>query len=133
MATLRSYIERIEALEEEKKAIGEDLAELYKDAKNEGYDTVVMKVVVKRRKMSDVERRTADELLATYEASLEEQAELPLNERSAPLKREEVRSEKSEETVRSLAERAKRAGIEKVATDDDGRVTFHMKTPETVN
>jgi uncharacterized protein (UPF0335 family) len=131
MATLRSYIERIEALEAEKKAIGEELAELYKDAKNEGYDTVVMKVVVKRRKMSDVERRTADELLATYEASLEEQADLPLGDRTAPLKREQVRSEMSGDSF-GAAVRKFRKTVEDLA-DQGVTMSIDGKKLETVN
>lgn len=131
MATLRSYIERIETLEAEKKAIGEDLAELYRQAKGEGYDTVVMKVVVKRRKLSEVERRTADELLASYEASLEEQAELPLEERSAPLKREEVRSETSGDGFGAAA-RTFRKTVEDLAADGIS-MSIDVKKPETVN
>ncbi len=136
MATLRNYIERIESLEEAKKELTEHIADTYKDAKSEGYDTVVMKAVVKRRKMSDVERRTADELLATYEASLEEQAELPLDERFAPLKREQVRAEKSEQRLgRKVKTAFEKTGIYDVSEDAEGRTVFHakVKTPETVN
>ncbi len=131
MATLRNYIERIEALEAEKKAIGEELKEVYEEAKSNGYDTVVMKVVVKRRKMSEVKRRTADELLATYEASLEEQAELPLSERFAPLKREEVRAEKSGDSFGAAARKFRKT-VDDLAADGV-TMTVTTKTPETVN
>jgi len=131
MSALRNYIERIEALEEDKKAIGEDLAEVYQEAKSDGYDNVVMKAVVKRRKMSDGDRLAADELLATYEANLVQQMDLPLDERSAPLKREQVRAGTSEDRLRGKVRDAiMNSGFE---ADPDHPNVFHSKTPETVN
>jgi len=128
---LRIFIERIETLEEEKKATADDIAELYKEAKANGFDTVVMRAVVKRRKLSDVERDTADELLATYERNLATQFELPIGERCAPLKREEVRADMSEGSFKSKVRRSiKDAGFE---PDPERPNVFHAKTPESVN
>lgn len=83
MATLRDYIARIEELEGEKKDISEQISEVYEEAKGSGYDTKIMKAVVKRRKLTEVERKMADDLLATYEANLAEQFELPIDARRA--------------------------------------------------
>jgi hypothetical protein len=90
----------------------------------------VMKTVVKRRKMSDAERVAADALLDTYEANLEEQFELPIEQRRGNVRQaEEALGVKSpERTIRDFAK-----NVDKVTTDEGGRTTIHMKTPETVN
>ena len=48
---LRSFVERIERLEEEKKALADDIREVYSEAKGTGFDTKVMRQVVRLRKM----------------------------------------------------------------------------------
>lgn len=63
---LKSFIERIERLEEEKKALGADIKEIYAEAKSGGYDPKIMRAVVKIRKMDKAERQEIDALLEVY-------------------------------------------------------------------
>lgn len=63
---LKSYIDRIERLEEERKALGEDVKEIYGEAKAFGFDTKIMKKVLKLRKMDSNKRREEEELLEVY-------------------------------------------------------------------
>ncbi len=63
---LRSLIERIERLEEEKTAIAADIREVYAEAKAHGYDTKTMRQVVKIRKKEPHERQEEEMLLDTY-------------------------------------------------------------------
>ena len=63
---LRLFIERIERLEEEKKAIADDVRDIYSEAKSNGYCTKTMRKVIRLRKM-DVDKRQEEEmLLDTY-------------------------------------------------------------------
>jgi len=67
---LRLLIERIERLEEEKKAIADDVKDVYGEAKARGYDTKTMRAIVRLRKMETHVRQEADALLETYKAAL---------------------------------------------------------------
>jgi uncharacterized protein (UPF0335 family) len=67
---LRLLIERIERLEEEKKAIADDVKDVYGEAKARGYDTKTMRAIVRLRKMESHDRQEADALLETYRAAL---------------------------------------------------------------
>ena len=67
---LRLLIERIERLEEEKKAIADDVKDVYGEAKARGYDTKTMRKIVALRKMETNDRQEADALLETYRAAL---------------------------------------------------------------
>jgi len=68
---LKSFIERIEQLEEEKKALSEDLKEVYAEAKAAGFDNKVMRQIVRMRKMDQADRREQEELLAVYMRALD--------------------------------------------------------------
>lgn len=68
---LRSYIERIERLEEEKKAIADDIKDVYAEAKATGFDTKVMRQIVRLRKMDDNDRAEQEALLDVYLHALE--------------------------------------------------------------
>ncbi len=68
---LKSFIERIEHLEEEKKALSEDLKEVYAEAKAAGFDNKVMRQIVRLRKMDQADRREQEELLAVYMRALD--------------------------------------------------------------
>ena len=68
---LLAFIERIEHLEEEKKTISEDIKEVYAEAKGNGFDTKIMRLVIRLRKMEEPDRREQDELLDLYRAALE--------------------------------------------------------------
>ena len=63
---LKSFIERIERLEEERKALGADVREVYSEAKSTGYDPKIMRQVVKLRKMDATDRQEQESLLQVY-------------------------------------------------------------------
>ena len=67
---LKSFIERIERLEEEKAALASDIRDIYAEAKGEGYDIKVMRLIVRLRKMDEDDRQEQEELLALYEAAI---------------------------------------------------------------
>ncbi len=67
---LKLLIERIERLEEEKKAMSDDIADVYAEAKATGFDVATMKKIVTLRKMEKHHRDEAEMLLDTYKAAL---------------------------------------------------------------
>jgi uncharacterized protein (UPF0335 family) len=67
---LRLLIERIERLEEEKKGIADDIRDVYAEAKAVGYDTKIMRQIVRLRKMDNNDRREMEMVLETYKAAL---------------------------------------------------------------
>lgn len=69
---LKAFIERIERLEEEKKAIADDIKEVYAEAKINGYDTKIIRKIVQLRKMDATKRREETELLDLYLTALGE-------------------------------------------------------------
>lgn len=69
---LKAFIERIERLEEEKKAIADDIKEVYAEAKANGYDTKIIRKIVQLRKMDATKRREETELLDLYLTALGE-------------------------------------------------------------
>jgi uncharacterized protein (UPF0335 family) len=69
-ARLKSFIERIERLEEEKAGIAADIKEVYAEAKGTGFETKVMRQIVRLRKMEADSRREQEELLELYKRAL---------------------------------------------------------------
>lgn len=67
---LKSFIERVERLEEEKAALMEDIKEIYAEAKGVGFDTKTMRKIVSLRKMDSEKRKESDELLDLYKAAI---------------------------------------------------------------
>jgi uncharacterized protein (UPF0335 family) len=67
---LRLLIERIERLEEEKKAMADDVRDVYAEAKARGYDPKTMRAIVRLRRMENHARQEAEALLDTYKAAL---------------------------------------------------------------
>ena len=67
---LRSLIERIERLEEEKAALVEDIKEVYAEAKGNGFDVKVMRQIIRLRKMDSNDRSELEAILDTYKAAL---------------------------------------------------------------
>ena len=63
---MRAFIERIERLEEEKKAIADDIKEVYAEAKGSGFDTKVMRQIVRIRKQDRNERAEQEAILDLY-------------------------------------------------------------------
>ncbi|WP_420549852.1 DUF2312 domain-containing protein [Curvivirga sp.] len=69
-ARLRSFIERIERLEEEKKGIMDDMKEVFAEAKSDGFDVKIMRQILKIRKMDDADRAEQEALLETYMSAI---------------------------------------------------------------
>lgn len=67
---LRLFIERIERLEEDKKALMDDIKEVFAEAKGEGYDTKTMRQVIRLRKMENHDRQEMEALLDLYLTAL---------------------------------------------------------------
>lgn len=67
---LLSFIERIERLEEERKALGDDVKEVYAEAKGGGFDTKIIRQIVRLRKMDAAKRQEQEALLETYKAAI---------------------------------------------------------------
>jgi len=67
---LKSFVERIERLEEEKRALAEDIKEVYSEAKGAGFDAKVMRQVIRIRKMDPDDRAEQEGLLDTYMRAL---------------------------------------------------------------
>lgn len=70
---LKSFIERVEKLEEEKTAIAGDIREVYSEAKAAGFDVKVMRQIIKLRKMDRNDREEQEALLDTYMRALDMQ------------------------------------------------------------
>ena len=67
---LRSIIERVERLEEDKAAIAADIKEVMSEAKANGFDTRIIRLVIRIRKKDPAEWAEEEALLATYMAAL---------------------------------------------------------------
>ena len=63
---LRAFVERIEKLHEERKAISDDISDVYKEAKANGFDTKALKAVIRLRAQDVDERREHEAILETY-------------------------------------------------------------------
>jgi len=69
---LRSFLERVERLEEEKTTISGDIKEVFAEAKGEGYDTKTLRKVIRLRKMDKAKREEEEALLDLYLSALGE-------------------------------------------------------------
>lgn len=67
---LRSFIQRIEKLEEDKAAIAADIKDVYAEAKGSGFDTKIMRKVISLRKMETQARREQEELIELYMSAM---------------------------------------------------------------
>ncbi len=63
---LKSFVERIERLEEEKKGIADDIRDVFAEAKSQGFDTKIMRQVIRLRKKDTAERQEEEALLDLY-------------------------------------------------------------------
>ena len=63
---LKSFVTRIERLEEEKKAMGADIREVYSEAKSSGFDVKIMRKVIALRRMEPAERQEQESLMQVY-------------------------------------------------------------------
>ena len=67
---LKAFIERIERLEEEKKALADDIKDVYAEAKGTGFDVKIMRKIISIRKQDREKRREEEEILDLYMAAL---------------------------------------------------------------
>ena len=67
---LLSYVERVEHLNEEVKALQTDIKEIYEEAKSNGYDVKALKAIIALRKLDEAEREEAETVLDAYKAAL---------------------------------------------------------------
>lgn len=67
---LRSFIERIERLEEEKKTISDDIKEVYSELKGNGFDSKAVREVIRLRKKEDHERQEEEAMVQLYKNAL---------------------------------------------------------------
>lgn len=73
---LRSFVERIERLEEEKSAAAADIREVYSEAKGQGFDTKVLRMVIRIRKLDKADWQEQQAMLDLYLSALENRAVL---------------------------------------------------------
>jgi uncharacterized protein (UPF0335 family) len=67
---LKSFIERVERLEEEKRALAEDIRDVYSEAKGTGFEPKIMRKIVSLRKANLEKRREEQELLELYMSAI---------------------------------------------------------------
>lgn len=67
---LRSFIERIEKLEEEKQSYADDIKDVYAEMKGTGFDTKAVKQIIRLRKKDAAERQEEEAILELYKAAL---------------------------------------------------------------
>ncbi len=67
---LRSIVERVERLEEDKKSITDDIKDVYAEAKGNGYDVKALRTIVRLRRQDADERREQESILETYMQAL---------------------------------------------------------------
>jgi uncharacterized protein (UPF0335 family) len=69
-AKLKSFVERIEKLEEEKKAIADDIREVYAEAKGDGFDVKALRAVIRMYRQDRAERQEYEALIDLYRDAL---------------------------------------------------------------
>ncbi|WP_029083914.1 DUF2312 domain-containing protein [Bradyrhizobium sp. th.b2] len=67
---LKSIVERVERLIEEKKTISDDISDVYAEAKGNGFDVKALRAIVKLRKLDPIEREAEEAILETYMQAL---------------------------------------------------------------
>ena len=67
---LRAFIERIERLEEEKKDLQEQIKEVFSEARGVGFDTRIMRQLLRLRRLRDADRSEQEELLEIYKTAI---------------------------------------------------------------
>lgn len=69
-AQLRALVERIERTQEEIDTLNKDKSEIYAEAKGNGFDPKILKIVISRRQMDSTDRKERDDLIELYERAL---------------------------------------------------------------
>lgn len=67
---LRSFVERIERLEEEKKTLSDDIKDVYAELKGNGFDAKAVRTIIRLRKQEEHERQEAEAMLQLYKEAL---------------------------------------------------------------
>lgn len=67
---LKQFVERIERLEEEKKAISDDIRDIYAEAKGRGFDVTALRAIVRLRAKEPQEREEEEAMLELYKSAL---------------------------------------------------------------
>jgi uncharacterized protein (UPF0335 family) len=67
---LQQYVDRIEKLEEERKALSEDIKQVYGEAKSTGFDVKILRRIISLRKVEEHDRKEMEELLEVYMRAL---------------------------------------------------------------
>lgn len=67
---LRSFVERVERLEEEKKNLADDIKDVYAEAKSGGFDVKILRQIIRMRKMEEHERQEQEALVDLYAHAL---------------------------------------------------------------
>ena len=67
---LQQYVDRIEKLEEERKALSEDIKQVYGEAKSTGFDVKILRQIIRLRKVEENDRKEMEELLEVYMRAL---------------------------------------------------------------
>lgn len=75
---VKQFVSRIERLEEEKRALTADIAEVYKEAKSDGHNVKIMRKVIALRKLSEADRQEQQALIDTYMRALGMLGDTPL-------------------------------------------------------
>lgn len=99
---LKSFIERIERIEEERKALSEDKTALFGEAKGRGFDTKVMRRIIKRRKQDPSQIAEEETIEATYMVALGMAKETPLHQQIAALAGDGMGCDQVLETLQQL-------------------------------
>lgn len=68
---LKSFVERVERLEDEKKALSDDIKDVFAEAKSAGFDIKVLRQVIRLRKMNPNDRNEMEEILEIYKRALD--------------------------------------------------------------
>jgi uncharacterized protein (UPF0335 family) len=81
---LKSFVERIERLEEEKRALASDIKEVFAAAKGSGFDVKIMRQIIKERRMDKDDLDEFESVLDVYRRALGMLADTPLGRASEP-------------------------------------------------
>ncbi len=76
---LRSFIERVERLEEEKKALQDDIKEVFAEAKGTGFDVKAMRAIIRLRKMDKADYQEQEYMIDMYKHAMGMIDQLPLD------------------------------------------------------
>jgi len=107
---LKSFVERIERCEEEKKSIADDIKDIYAEAKGNGYDVKALRHIVRLRKMDKDKRDEFESIVDVYREALGMLADTPLGRSAIERAGAEATS-----TVTDLKSRARKRTRESMA------------------